>query len=187
MDDNAKLNPPDHLPGERSRAEDIERMIRVDQAGEYGAVRIYAGQQAVLRGRASGRVVDRMARQEEVHLEKFSDLMNERRMRPTVLGPVWHAAGFALGAATALMGEKAAMACTVAIEEVIDEHYQEQTDRLGDDDPELLSLIAECQADEVAHKEEALEQGATKTPGYPLLSGAIKTGSRLAIWLSQRV
>ena len=178
---------PDHLPGERTREDETARMIRVDQAGEYGAVRIYAGQQAVLRGRAAGRIVDRMASQEERHLEKFDALMNDRGVRPTALTPLWHVAGYALGAATALMGEKAAMACTVAIEEVIDEHYQDQADRLGNEDAELSGLIRECQADEVAHKEEALEEGAAEAPGYPLLTGAIKAGSRLAIWLSTRV
>ena len=178
---------PDFLPGERALDDDIERMIRVDQAGEYGAVRIYAGQLAVLGGRPSGRVIRRMAAQEDAHLEKFNTLMNERAVRPTALAPVWHMAGFALGAATALMGEKAAMACTVAIEEVIDEHYQDQSDGLGDTDPALSGLIRECQADEVAHRQEALEEGAAEAPLYPLLTGAIKAGSRLAIWLSSRV
>ena len=178
---------PSRLPGELSLKEDIKRMIRVDQAGEYGATRIYEGQLAVLGNRASGRVIERMAEQEEVHLKKFNALMNDRRVRPTALSPLWHMAGFALGATTALIGEKAAMACTVAVEEVIDEHYQDQADRLGDADPELKALIEDCRADEVAHKEEALEEGAEEAPAYPILTGAIKTGSRLAIWLSQRV
>lgn len=180
-------NAPDYLPGERSRKDDAARMIRVDQAGEYGAVRIYQGQLAVLGGRATGRVIERMAQQEDEHLEKFDALMNARNVRPTLLTPVWHVAGFALGAATALMGEKAAMACTVAVEEVIDAHYESQATRLEGDDPELSGLIRECQADEVAHKAEALEQGAQEAPLYPLLTGAVKTGSRLAIWLSTRV
>lgn len=180
-------DPEPRLPGELSLEEDIERMIRVNQAGEYGAMRIYEGQLAVLGNRASGQTIRHMAAQEDVHLEKFSALMNDRAVRPTALSPLWHMAGFALGATTALMGEKAAMACTVAVEEVIDEHYQDQANRLGDADPELKTLIEECRADEVAHKEEALEKGAEEAPAYPLLTGAIKTGSRLAIWLSQRV
>ncbi|MFN3233519.1 MAG: demethoxyubiquinone hydroxylase family protein [Alphaproteobacteria bacterium] len=178
---------PDRLPGDLTLEDETHRMIRVDQAGEYGAVRIYVGQKAVLGARASGQIIDHMAAQEAEHLKKFDALMNERRVRPTLLSPVWHIAGFAMGAATALMGEKAAMACTVAVEEVIDEHYQEQAERLADDDPDLKALIEECRADELAHKEEAEAEGARDAPGYPLLSGAIKAASRTAIWLSTRV
>lgn len=182
---------PAHLPGELSAKAEAARMIRVDQAGEFGATRIYEGQLAVLGGREAGDEIGHMAEQERVHLAKFNALMNERRVRPTVLTPLWHVAGYALGAATALMGEKAAMACTVAIEEVIDEHYTAQSARLsegdGDRDPELKDLIEECRADELAHKETALEKGARDVPGYSLLTGAIKTSSRVAIWLSQRV
>lgn len=183
------------LPGELSAKAEAARMIRVDQAGEFGATRIYEGQLAVLGGREAGDEIGHMAEQERAHLAKFNALMNERRVRPTVLSPLWYVAGYALGAATALMGEKAAMACTVAIEEVIDEHYTAQSARLsdatgdgdGDRDPELKDLIEECRADEVAHKETALEKGARDVPGYSLLTGAIKTSSRVAIWLSQRV
>ena len=178
---------PDRLPGELSREAEVARMIRVDQAGEFGATRIYAGQLAILEGRASGDVIGHMARQEKEHLDKFDALMNERQVRPTALAPLWHVAGYALGAATALMGEKAAMACTVAVEDVIDDHYTRQADRLGEDEGELKALIEECRADERAHKESALGEGAEQTPGYPVLSGAIKAGSRLAIWLSERV
>jgi len=178
---------PKRLPGELSQDEERARMIRVDQAGEYGAVRIYEGQLAVLGARASGTVIRRMAEQEAKHLEKFDRLLTERRVRPTLLSPVWHMAGFALGAATALIGEKAAMACTVAVEEVIDEHYSRQAERLEDDDPELKTLIEECRAEEIEHKAEAEEQGAREAVGYPILTGAIKTGARLAIWLSSRV
>jgi len=178
---------PARLPGDPTLEDDTARMIRVDQAGEYGAVRIYAGQRAVLGARASGQVIERMAAQEAEHLKKFDALMNTRRVRPTALSPLWHVAGYALGAATALMGEKAAMACTVAVEEVIDEHYGRQAERLGGDDPALKALIEDCRADEIAHKQEAEAEGAREAPGYPLLSGAIKGASRLAIWLSERV
>jgi len=178
---------PNRLPGELSHDEEKARMIRVDQAGEYGAVRIYEGQLAVLGARASGAVIRRMAAQEARHLEKFDRLLTQRRVRPTLLSPVWHMAGFALGAATALIGEKAAMACTVAVEEVIDEHYSKQAERLGDDDPELKTLIEECRAEEIEHKTEAEEHGAREAVGYLVLTGAIKTGARLAIWLSSRV
>jgi ubiquinone biosynthesis monooxygenase Coq7 len=113
--------------------------------------------------------------------------MRSRRARPTVLSPLWDAAGYALGAATALLGERAAMACTVAVEEVIDEHYEKQAERLGDADPELAAAIVQFRADELAHRDTALEHGATEALGYDLLSAAIKTGSRLAIWLSTRI
>src|SRR5690242_16324739 len=169
---------------------DTHAMIRVDHAGEYGAVRIYEGQLAVMRRRAESRgaadAIAHMAEQEQKHLKAFDKLVNERGVRPTALEPVWRIAGFALGAATALMGEKAAMACTAAVEEVIDEHYAAQLDRLGED-KELKKTVAEFRADEVAHRDEALAHGAEDAPGYRLLSEAIKSGCRLAIKLSERI
>src|SRR6185312_12388521 len=134
------------LPGDPSRTEDVARMIRVDHAGEYGAARIYEGQLAVLGRSASAPVIRRMAEQEKRHLAAFDSLVVDRRVRPTLLSPLWHAAGFALGAATALLGERAAMACTVAVEEVIDEHYRDQVDRLGETEPELRNAITEFRA-----------------------------------------
>jgi ubiquinone biosynthesis monooxygenase Coq7 len=127
-----------------------------------------------------------MAGQEQEHLAAFDKLINERRVRPTALEPVWRVAGFALGAATALMGEKAAMACTAAVEEVIDEHYARQIERL-DGDPALKEAVEKFRADEIAHKNEALERGAEDAPGYKLLSESIKAGCRLAIKLSERL
>lgn len=177
----------DRLPGDPSRQEQIARMLRVDHAGEYGAVRIYAGQLAVLGRTESGPVIRRMAAQEKKHLERFDRLLPERRVRPTLLGPVWHAAGFALGAATALLGERAAMACTVAVEEVIDEHYAAQAAALGDEEPGLKSTLEEFRQDEIAHRDEGLAHGAEQAAGYEALSAAIKTASRLAIWLSTRI
>jgi ubiquinone biosynthesis monooxygenase Coq7 len=176
-----------YLPGDRAPADDTARMIRVDQAGEYGATRIYAGQLAVIRrGRAAGAIRE-MAEQEQRHLAQFDRLLCERRVRPTALVPLWHIAGYALGAATALLGERAAMACTVAVEEVIDGHYARQAERLGTADPELAGTIADARADELAHRDTALAHEATETPGYDLISGAIKTGARVAIWLSERI
>ncbi|MEY2942409.1 MAG: hypothetical protein RLY97_423 [Pseudomonadota bacterium] len=166
----------------------IDSMIRVDQAGEYGAVRIYAGQLAVMGTRAKGSdKIAEMAAQEAVHQREFSALMSARGARPTALQPIWHVAGFALGAATALMGPKAAMACTAAIEQVIDEHYTAQLDELGDSDPELTNLIARARDDEREHQATALAAGAEQAPAYPLLSGTIKLGCRLAIGLSTRI
>jgi ubiquinone biosynthesis monooxygenase Coq7 len=165
-----------------------DAMLRVDQAGEYGAVRIYAGQMAVMGNRAphSGEVAA-MAAQEADHRARFDALMARRGVRPTALQPVWHVAGFALGAATALIGPEAAMACTAAIEEEIDRHYTAQLDELGEDDPELSAMIAEFRDDEREHRETALAAGAERAPAYPLLSGAIRLGCRLAIGLSQRI
>ena len=165
----------------------LDRIVRVDQAGEYGAVRIYEGQLAVLRNSERADVIRHMADQEREHLEKFNELIGERRVRPTALMPVWHAAGFALGAATALMGERAAMACTAAIEEVIDEHYAGQAEKLGDDEADLRDTIEKFRADELEHRNTALEHEAELTPGYEALSAVIKKGSKLAIWLSERV
>ena len=175
------------LPGDPTGEELIARMIRVDHAGEYGARRIYEGQLAVLGRTPSGPAIAEMHAQEARHLETFEELIAERRVRPTALQPLWHLAGFALGAATALMGEKAAMACTVAVEEVIDEHYARQIERLGDDEAELRASLEDFRADELAHRDTGLAHGAAETPGYEPLSAAIKTGSRLAIWLSERV
>ncbi|MBC2778683.1 demethoxyubiquinone hydroxylase family protein [Parasphingopyxis marina] len=167
---------------------DTESMIRVDQAGEYGATRIYAGQLAVLGDRhPASRSIARMAEQERRHRERFDELTVERGVRPTLLQPFWNRAGFALGAASALLGPRAAMACTAAVETEIDRHYAEQLDELGESDPELSDMIAEFQAEEVEHRETAIAEGAEETPGYPLFSGAIRLGCRLAIAAAKRI
>jgi len=178
----------DLMPGDPSPKEMLERMIRVDQAGEYGAVRIYQGQRAVLgKDPRYAELLRHMEEQERHHLDSFNKLAVERRVRPTLLQPLWHLAGFALGAGTALLGDKAAMACTVAVEEVIDQHYAEQAKRLGEDEAELLKTVEQFRAEEVEHRDIGLAHGAEQAVGYPLLSAAIKTGSRLAIWLSERI
>jgi ubiquinone biosynthesis monooxygenase Coq7 len=167
-----------------------DRMIRVDQAGEYGATRIYAGQLAVMGDRAphAGEIAA-MAEQERAHREKFDALMAARGVRPTALQPLWSLAGYALGAATALIGPEAAMACTAAVEEEIDRHYSEQLAVLeaSGEDPELAGMIAEFREDEREHHATALAAGAERAPGYPLLSGAIRLGCRFAIGLATRV
>ena len=163
-------------------------MLRVDQAGEFGATRIYAGQLAVMGARhPEARTIARMAAQEERHRARFDAMMTERRVRPTALTPLWNVAGFALGAATALIGPKAAMACTAAIETEIDRHYGAQLDRLGETDPELGETIREFRAEEVEHRDTALAAGAEQAPAYPLLSAAIRLGCRVAIGLSERI
>jgi ubiquinone biosynthesis monooxygenase Coq7 len=166
----------------------IKSMIRVDQAGEYGAVRIYAGQMAVMGTRAphSEKLVA-MAAQEAAHARDFNALQRARGVRPTLLQPVWHIAGFVLGAATALVSPEAAMACTAAIETEIDRHYSQQLDEIGSDDPELSSLITNAREDEREHLGTALASGAEKAPAYPLLSSAIRLGCRVAIGISSRI
>ena len=165
-----------------------EAMLRVDQAGEYGATRIYAGQLAVMGDRAPHAAeVAAMAAQEAVHRAKFDALMAKRGVRPTALQPLWSAAGFALGAGCALIGPEAAMACTAAIEEEIDRHYSEQLDELDGSDPELEELITAFRADEREHRATALAAGAERAPGYMLLSGAIRLGCRAAIAVSKHI
>ncbi len=167
---------------------DTAAMIRVDHAGEYGAARIYAGQLAVMGNRAAiSPEIARMAQQEEKHLEAFDRLIRERRVRPTLLMPLWHAAGFALGAASALAGPKAAMAVTAAVETEIDRHYQAQRDRLDGDDPELEAMIADFQEEELEHRDTALDHGAEQAPGWPLMSALIRLGCRAAIRISERI
>lgn len=181
---------PAWLPGDPHGHALIDRIVRVDHAGEYGAVRIYEGQLAVLGAHnPAAPEIRHMAEQERHHLKTFESLVVEKRARPTALLPLWHVAGYALGAATALIGEKAAMACTVAVEEAIDEHYAAQA-RALDALPEeagLKRVVEEFREDELAHREAALAHGAEEAPAYPVLSAAIKAGSRLAIWLSERI
>ncbi len=168
---------------------DLESMIRVDHAGEYGAVRIYEGQLAVLKHRRSARssvaAIHKMAAQEEHHLATFDRLVNAHHVRPTALEPFWRVAGFALGAGTALLGEKAAMACTAAVEEVIDDHYAGQLEKL--EDGELKEIVARFRADEIEHRDEAIARGAEQAPAFGALTAAIKAGCRLAIKLSERI
>lgn len=171
-------------------SEEVKSMIRVNQAGEYGAARIYAGQLAILKGTPAESTLSEMAEQEATHLKKFNRLSIQYEVRPTLLQPLWHVGGYALGMITALLGEKAAHACTIAVEEVIDEHYQEQLEALGqisDQSTSLAEIIEECRQDELAHKETAIEMGGQEAPAYELLSTAIKTISRTAIWLSKKI
>jgi ubiquinone biosynthesis monooxygenase Coq7 len=175
------------LPGDPSPAGEIARMLRVDHAGEFGATRIYEGQRAVLREGRAAAEIRRMGEAEQRHLATFETLLRERRVRPTLLHPLWSIAGYVLGAATALIGEQAAMACTVAIEEVIDEHYLDQAERLAEQDPALMQTMLAYRADEIAHRDAALAHGAELMPGYDALTTVIKAGSRVAIWLSTRI
>lgn len=165
----------------------IKSLLRVNHAGEYGALRIYAGQLAFTRDPKTRALIRHMAAQEKEHLETFERLNRERGVRPTILLPLWHVAGYAMGAATALMGKEAAMACTVAVEEVIDGHYLGQEQRLPESEAALKETIAKFRADELEHRDTGLAQGAEKAPFYKALRGAVGGATRLAIWLSTRI
>jgi ubiquinone biosynthesis monooxygenase Coq7 len=168
-------------------SEHLEKFIRVDHAGEYGAKRIYQGQRAILGRSKFGPILEHMQEQEEVHLATFSRLITERRVRPTVLLPFWNIAGFALGAVTAAMGPRAAMACTVAVEETIDEHYAAQEAALDDTESDLKATIAKFRAEELEHRDIGLANEAELTPFYKLLSSIIKTGCKAAIAVSEQI
>ena len=178
--------PVDSIPGDLTSQQVVERFIRVDHAGEYGAVRIYKGQLAVLSGRSAA-IVRHMYDQEVIHCAYFQKKIAERQVRPTALQPLWHIAGWALGAGTALLGQRAAMACTVAVEEAIDEHYAHQINQLGDDEADLRRTLAQFREEELEHRDTGYENGARHAPAYTVLHGAIKAGTRFAIWLSERV
>lgn len=175
------------LPGDPRPHQRLARIVRVDHAGEYGAKRIYEGQLAVMGRGRHGRTLRHMAAQESQHLRYFEEQLVARRVRPTALQPLWHVGGFLLGAVTALLGERAAMACTVAVEEVIDGHYASQLGHLGPDDGDLKEKILKFKAEELEHRDIGLANGAEQAPAYPLLSGAIRLGTRAAIWVAERI
>ena len=175
------------LPGDMTAREQVERIIRVDHAGEYGAARIYEGQLAVMGRGDKGDLLRHMKAQEQVHLDTFTGLIASRRVRPTALLPLWHLAGFALGAITAAMGDRAAMACTVAVEEAIDEHYADQAAALGDDEAELRGHIEQFRAEEQEHRDIGLDHEAELAPGYRVMAAVIKAGCKVAIKVSERV
>lgn len=174
-------------PGSLSHQRMMDRIIRVDHAGEYGAKRIYEGQLAVLGKTKSGPVIEEMKAQEQVHLDAFEQLMKEKQVRPTVLLPLWHMGGFMLGAASAILGEKAAMACTVAVEETIEKHYQKQEHYLQDIEPAIQEKISQFRHEEMEHHDKGLDHGAEDSPFYMALHGAVTRITKTAIWLSERV
>jgi 3-demethoxyubiquinol 3-hydroxylase len=180
-------HPTRRLPGDQPPDLVVERILRVDHAGEYGAARIYAGQLAVLHRSDKAPVLREMQAQEQQHLDRFADLIVRRRVRPTAMLPLWHVAGFALGAVTAALGERAAMACTVAVEEAIDAHYAEQIAALDDTEHDLRATLGRFRDDELQHRDIGLQHGAEQAPGYRLLSGAIRRGCRLAIRISEQI
>lgn len=175
------------LPGDLSVSTLIDRYIRVNHAGEFGAKRIYEGQLAILKNSVSAQLIEEMKAQELKHLEYFEQQLLIRRIRPTLLYPLWNVAGFMLGMTSALLGSKAAMACTVAVEEVIDEHYANQLKEIPATESELADKIQQFRLEELEHKDTAIEQQAQETMFYNSFCGIIKIGCRAAIWLSSRI
>ena len=190
-DDSYRAPPAPPAPGLGAGAARLARILRVDHAGELAAVHIYRGQQAVFaaaRGREGVEAeVAHMGVQEEAHLKAFDGMLTERGVRPSLLSPVWRAAGFALGAATALMGEKAAYACTEAVETVIEQHYAGQIEELKDREPALAAALDGYRTDELAHRDLAIGEGAREAPGYGLLAAVVRAGCRAAIKVAERV
>ena len=185
--DPVRLAHPGRGASRRRRAE----IRRVDHAGEYAAVHIYRAQKAVFEGRSGKDAVaadiGEMQAQEAVHLARFEALLNAERVRPPLLTPVWRLAALGLGAGTALLGEKAAHACTEAVESVIEEHYAEQISELSERDPALAAELTKFRDEELAHHDHAVEHGSREAPGYGLLSAVIKAGCRAAIKISERI
>ena len=178
-------------PGRGSSKARLAEMLRVDHAGELAAVHIYRGQRAVL-GAATNktRIVDQLTEMEgheAVHLARFDALLNDHQVRPTLMAPLWRLAGYALGAGTALMGEKAAHACTVAVESVIEKHYASQVAEISATNPELAAELSQFRDEELSHRDHAMAEGATSTPGYPLLAAVIKAGCLTAIKISEKL
>jgi 3-demethoxyubiquinol 3-hydroxylase len=183
--------PRPEAPGLDSRARRLREMIRVDHAGEYGAVQIYRGQRAVFerlphKARIASQLAE-MEREEGAHLAAFDKLIADRGVRPTIMAPLWNVAGFALGAATALMGEKAAHAATVAVEEVIADHYADQIDEAATIDPAFSKMISGFRDEEIGHRDLAESEGAREMPGYGVFSAIVKFGCRVAIKVSEKV
>jgi len=178
-------------PGPGAQARRLAEILRVDHAGELGAVHIYRGQRAVLEASPAGAAIAERLRDMETHearhLARFDTLLTEAGVRPTLLAPLWRAAGFALGAGTALMGEKAVHACTEAVESVIEAHYARQIEELAPREPELASQLTEFRNDELGHRDEAIEHGAREAPGYGLLAGMIRAGCKAAIKITERL
>ena len=174
------------LPGDLTNEQMLKRMIRVDHAGEYGAARIYDGQLRILRGAPSAPIIQKMYDQEQRHLDYFNTLVIEREVRPTILSPLWHVAGYGLGVVSAVLGEKAAMPCTVAVESVIDEHYQGQINHLEEDESDFRDKLSEFRNDEIDHRETASTRIDSSSIGLRALENMVRTATRTAIWFSER-
>ena len=168
-------------------AAQIDRFLRVDHAGELGAIRIYQGQLAVLGDHPVAEEIEHMQEQEQHHLDTFEALINQHETRPSLLSPFWNGAGFMLGAITAAMGPKAAMACTIAVEEVIGEHYRQQAEILDDNDAELREILCRFRDEELEHRDTAIDHDGEDAVGYPVMRQVIQTGCKVAIKLAERI
>ena len=169
----------------------LEEIIRVDHAGERGAIKIYEGQLLALKTFKKNeylkKTIEEMKEHESEHYDFFDNEIKKRNIAPTKLLPLWDLMGVTLGFGTAMLGEKAAMLCTASVEEVIGDHYKNQTYKLNDDEKELKKKIMKFRDDELDHKDIAYGHGATKKGFYSLLDKAIKTSSRIAIAISEKV
>ena len=169
----------------------LEEIIRVDHAGERGAIKIYEGQLLALKtikqDESLKDKIEKMKEQEKEHLEYFEKEIQKRKIKPTYLLPLWDIMGVTLGFGTALLGKKAAMLCTASVEEVIEDHYQNQLKKLGNDEMELKAKIEKFKGDEVDHKNMAYEAGATNKGMYSIMGQVIRVGSRIAITISEKI
>ena len=169
----------------------LEEFIRVDHAGERGAIKIYEGQllalKTIMRNDFLKEKIEEMKVHEQEHAEYFDNEIKKRKIKPTKLLPLWDLLGVGLGFGSTILGNKAAMLCTASVEEVIDEHYQNQINKLGDDEKELKNKIIKFREDELHHKDIAYENGASKDGLYSILDKVIKTGSRIAITISEKI
>ena len=169
----------------------LEEFIRVDHAGERGAIKIYEGQILALntlyKDEELKKTVEEMKEHEKEHSDFFDKEIKKRKIKPTKFLPLWDILGIGLGFGTTLLGKKAAMICTASVEEVIDEHYQNQINQIEDDEKKLKQKIIKFREDELHHKNIAYEEGASKEGVYSLLDKIIKTGSRIAIKISEKI
>ena len=176
---------------EKTNKKNLEEIIRVDHAGERGAIKIYEGQLLALKTIKQDSdlkdIVEEMKAQEKKHLEYFEKEIQKRRIKPTYLLPIWDLMGVALGFGTAMLGKKAAMLCTASVEEVIENHYQDQIKKIGDDEKDLRENIEKFKKDEIGHKNIAYDLGATNKGLYSIMDKIIKTGSRIAISISEKI
>ena len=169
----------------------VEEIIRVDHAGERGAVKIYEGQllalNTIIKDESLKKTIEEMKVHEKEHCQFFENEIKKRNIKPTKLLPLWDLLGVSLGFGSTLLGKKAAMLCTASVEEVIDEHYQNQIDYLGNEEKILKKKIVKFREDELHHKDIAYEKGATKKGLYSIMDKIIKTGSKIAINISEKV
>ena len=169
----------------------LEEIIRVDHAGERGAIKIYEGQLLALstikQDKNLKKIIEEMKEHEKEHLEYFEKEIQKRKMKPTYLLPLWDLMGVSLGFGSALLGKKATLLCTASVEEVIENHYENQLGKIGEDEKDLKTKIEKFKGDEVNHKNIAYESGASRTGIYSIMHKIIRTGSKIAITISEKI